>query len=275
MGKRPVDILVISDVHLGTYGCRAKELVTYLQSIEPRLIVINGDFIDGWQFNKKYFPKSHIQVIQEVLQFVNRGVQVVYISGNHDEFLRKYNTFNLGSFRLCNKFLLKVDNKVHWFFHGDVFDGTTKGATKIIAKLGGYGYDLLIMLNTAINFCLKLFNREKMSLSKRIKNSVKKAISWINNFEQTAAEIAIESNYQVVICGHIHQPQKRIVKTKEGSVLYLNSGDWIENLSSLEYYNNNWHIYYYKETQTEQKPKQKIIAPEIESLVTKKIVVLN
>lgn len=272
MIKRPVDIVVISDVHLGTYGCRAKELVTYLQSIEPRLVIINGDFIDGWQFNKKYFPKAHIQVIQEVLQFVNKGIQVVYITGNHDEFLRKYSNFNLGSFRLCNKFLIKVDDKIHWFFHGDVFDSTTKGATKIIAKLGGYGYDLLIMLNTAINFCLKLLNREKMSLSKRIKNSVKKAVSWINCFEQTAAELAIENNYQVVVCGHIHQPQKRIVKTLKGSVLYLNSGDWIENLSALEYYNNNWHIYYYQEQQTKQKEKI-TVTKELEQLITQSIAV--
>jgi UDP-2,3-diacylglucosamine pyrophosphatase LpxH len=264
MEKRAIDILVFSDVHLGTYGCRAKELSAYLQSINPRLIIINGDFIDGWQFNKKFFPKTHIQIIQQILQFVNNGTQVIYIAGNHDEFLRKYGSFNLGCFRLCNKLLLKIENKIHWFFHGDVFDSTTKGTTKIIAKLGGYGYDVLIMLNTAVNFCLKLMNREKMSLSKLIKNSVKKAVIWINNFEQTAAELAIENKYDVVICGHIHQPQKRMVRNKHGSVLYLNSGDWIENLSSLEYYNNSWHIYYHqqKSVNLNQYKNAKIIAEE-------------
>lgn len=273
MKKRAIDILVISDVHLGTYGCRAKELLAYLQTVEPRLVVINGDFIDGWQFNKKFFPKAHIQVIQEILNFTNKGIQVIYITGNHDEFLRKYSSFFLGSFRLCNKLLIKIDNKLHWFFHGDVFDSTTKGTTKVIAKLGGYGYDLLIMLNTAINFCLKLLNKEKMSLSKRIKNSVKKAVTWINNFEQTAAELAIENKYDVVVCGHIHQPQKRIVKNKLGSVLYLNSGDWIENLSALEYYNNNWHIYQYNQPQIQLK-KEKDVAKKVqEELVFEKLAV--
>ncbi|HRI21810.1 MAG TPA: UDP-2,3-diacylglucosamine diphosphatase, partial [Panacibacter sp.] len=118
---------------------------------------------------------------------------------------------------------------------------------KLLAKLGGHGYDLLILINRFINWFLKLAGREKMSLSKRVKNSVKKAISWIGDFEQTAAELAIAKHYDYVICGHIHQPQQRIIETREGKVTYLNSGDWVENLTSLEYNEGEWKIYHYNE----------------------------
>ena len=120
------------------------------------------------------------------------------------------------------------------------------------------GYDLLILLNRFINAILKVFGREKMSLSKKVKDGVKKAVSWINNFEQTAAELAIEKQYDYVICGHIHQPQKRVIKSKDGEVTYLNSGDWIENLTSLELNEGEWNIYQYDEKLFEQ-PKAQVI----------------
>jgi UDP-2,3-diacylglucosamine pyrophosphatase LpxH len=153
----------------------------------------------------------------------------------------------MGGFTLTDKVVLDLDGKKTWIFHGDIFDATTKGSAKIIAKLGGHGYDLLIMMNSAINWALKLMGKEKMSFSKKVKNSVKKAVSWIGNFEQTAAELAIEQGYDYVICGHIHQPQKRMVNNEHGSVMYLNSGDWIENLTSLEFVNGEWNIHQYNE----------------------------
>ena len=133
---------------------------------------------------------------------------------------------------------------------------------KGIAKLGGYGYDLLILINRSINHLLQLMGREKMSLSKQVKNGVKKAVSWIGNFEQTAAELAIENGYEYVICGHIHQPQHRIVKTEKGSVVYLNSGDWVENLTALEYDHCTWTIYQHDE-QNEKASKH--LKPEVPS----------
>lgn len=259
MQKRIIDVVVISDIHLGTFGCHANELLNYLKTISPKLLVINGDFIDGWQFSKRYFPVSHLQVIKEVMNLATQGTQVVYITGNHDEMLRRYSDIQLGNFKLTDKLVLDIDGKKTWIFHGDVFDRTTKGSAKLIAKLGGHGYDLLILLNRFINTILKLFGREKMSLSKKVKNSVKKAVSWINNFEQTAAELAIEQEYDTVICGHIHQPQQKVVETKDGKVTYLNSGDWIENLTALEFENGNWNIFYYNEKDFVQ-PSTQIIA---------------
>jgi UDP-2,3-diacylglucosamine pyrophosphatase LpxH len=247
MNKRNIEVLVLSDIHLGTYGCHATELVNYLRSIQPKVLILNGDIIDIWQFRKHYFPASHMQVIKEIFSLMSKGTQVIYITGNHDESMRRYSGLHMGNLQLADKYVMNIDGKKTWIFHGDVFDATTKGSAKIIAKLGGHGYDLLILVNRAINWVLHSFGREKMSLSKKVKNGVKKAVSWIGDFEQTAAELAIEKDYQYVVCGHIHQPQIRTVKTDKGSVIYMNSGDWIENLTSLEYNNGEWEIYQYNE----------------------------
>ncbi|MBV9989517.1 MAG: UDP-2,3-diacylglucosamine diphosphatase [Chitinophagaceae bacterium] len=255
MNKRPVEVVVLSDVHLGTYGCHAAELVHYLKSIQPQLLILNGDIIDGWQFSRRYFPAAHLQVIKEIMNLLSNGTRVIYITGNHDECLRRYSGMQIGNLQLTDKIVLEINGKMTWIFHGDVFDATTRGSAKLLAKLGGHGYDLLIVLNRFINYALRLLGREKMSLSKKVKNSVKKAVSWIGNFEQTAAELAIGKKYDYVICGHIHQPQKRTITTKDGSVTYLNSGDWIENLTSLEYNNGNWEIFHFDNAGFEAREK--------------------
>ena len=159
MDRRPLDVAVISDVHLGTYGCKARELVNYLGSIAPNILILNGDIIDGWQFSKRYFPKQHMQVIREIMQFITSGTRVFYITGNHDEMLRRYTDIQMGNFTLTDKLVLEIDHKMTWIFHGDVFDNTTKGSAKIIAKLGSNGYGMLILFNRFINFILKSFGR--------------------------------------------------------------------------------------------------------------------
>ena len=242
--KRPVDVVVISDVHLGTYGCHARELLTYFKSIKPKQIILNGDIIDIWQFSKSYWPISHMQVVKYLMGLVTKGVKVTYITSNHDEMLRKFVGFKLGSFQIQNKVVLELDGHKAWIFHGDVFDVTMQHA-KWLARLGAKGYDLLILLNRLVNFiCLKL-NRDKILFSKSIKNRVKSAVKFINDFEQTCADLAIENHFQYVVCGHIHQPEIRKIKSQKGEVTYLNSGDWIENLTALEYYDGKWHLYRY------------------------------
>ena len=269
MEKRPVDVVVLSDVHLGTYGCRAKELVNYLKSITPNILILNGDIIDGWQFTKRYFPVAHMMVIKEIIQFITNGTRVFYITGNHDEMMRRYADFHVGNFTLTDKLVLEIDNKMTWIFHGDVFDNTTKGSAKILAKLGSSGYSLLIRFNRFVNFILKALGRERVSISKRVMAGVNKAVSKINDFEMIAAELAIEKKYDYVICGHIHQPQQKVVETKNGKVIYLNSGDWVEHLTALEYQQNEWTIFEYNEkdfpvTQTaEMKSPINVITDEI------------
>jgi UDP-2,3-diacylglucosamine pyrophosphatase LpxH len=245
MKKRPVDIVVISDVHLGTYGCRANELFRYLKSIKPKQLILNGDIIDIWQFSKRYWPKSHMKIVKLIMDLVGKGVKVHYITGNHDEMLRKFEGLQMGSFEITNKLVLPIRGKKAWIFHGDVFDITMKHA-KWIAKLGAIGYDTLILINSVVNYISKKIGRGPVSMSKRIKNGVKSAVKFINNFENIAAELAIENNYDYVICGHIHQPEKKKIKTSKGTVLYLNSGDWVENMTALECHRGKWTLYHYE-----------------------------
>lgn len=244
MKKRKIELAVISDVHLGTYGCHADELIAYLNSIQPKKLVLNGDIIDIWQFSKRYFPPSHLKVLKKLIGMASKGTEVFYITGNHDEMLRKFTPTSMGNFKILNKLVLDLDGKKAWIFHGDVFDISIQKA-KWLAKLGGYGYDLLILINSIVNWCLLKMGRDKYSLSKRIKNSVKGAVKYINNFEAVAAELAIENDYDYVICGHIHHPKKEIIENSQGKTMYLNSGDWVENLTALEYSFKRWRIYQY------------------------------
>jgi len=183
--------------------------------------------------------------------------------------MRRYSDIQIGNFTLTDKLVLEIDNKMTWIFHGDVFDNTTKGGAKVLAKLGSSGYEGLILFNRMINTILKFFGRERVSISKKVMAGVNKAVSKINDFELIAAELAIEKKYDYVICGHIHQPQKKVVETKEGKVTYLNSGDWVEHLTALEYQQNEWTIFEYDEkkfpaTQTiEMKPNLNVITDEI------------
>lgn len=242
MEKRKVELVVISDVHLGTYGCHAKELLEYLSTIKPKTLILNGDIIDIWQFRKSYFPKSHLKVIKKIISLSSKGTKVYYITGNHDEFLRKFTDLQLGNISLLNKLVLELDDKKAWIFHGDVFDASINHA-KWLAKLGGWGYDLLILLNRFINWVLIKLNREPYSLSKKIKGNVKSAVKFISNFENVCIELAIENKFDYVICGHIHEPKFESVETEKGKTVYLNSGDWIENLTALEYNKKQWRLY--------------------------------
>lgn len=246
--KRKIDILVLSDVHLGTYGCHAKELLQYLKSINPKTIILNGDIIDIWQFSKRYWPKSHMKVVKQLMHWVSKGKKTYYVTGNHDEMLRRFTGLKMGSFTIVNKLVLDLNNNTKaWIFHGDVFDVTMQHS-KWLTKLGAIGYDSLILINRFVNFISeKIFRRGKISLSKRIKNSVKSAVKFINNFEQTSADIGISNKYDYVVCGHIHQPEIKEITNAEGSIIYLNSGDWIENLSALEYHEGKWSIYRYND----------------------------
>jgi hypothetical protein len=246
MNKRNIRVAVISDVHLGTYGCHAKAVNRYLKSINPEILILNGDIIDIWQFSKRYWPDSHMKVIQRIFKMMTSGTKVYYLTGNHDEMLRKFTDFRIGKLELLDKLVLDLDGKKAWIFHGDVFDVSMKHS-KWLAKLGAIGYDTLIVLNSIVNWASQKMGRGKVSFSKRIKNSVKQAIKFIDDFEETATSIAIENGYDYVLCGHIHQPAIRSIKTDKGETLYLNSGDWVENLTALEYSDKKWSLYHYKD----------------------------
>ncbi len=256
MQKRFVDVVVVSDLHLGTYACRAKEFLAYLKSIAPRLLILNGDILDGWQFSKHYFPSVHMAVIQEIFSLLSNGTRVIYITGNHDEVLRRYSDIQLGNFQLTDKIVIEINGKMTWIFHGDVFDHTTKNQAKLWTKLGSNGYAALLAFNSFVNRLMKLIGKKKLSLSKKIMEQFHKRMVNIDAFETLIAELAIEKNYDHVICGHIHQPQKRSISNEKGTVTYLNSGDWVEHLTSLEYRDDDWHICSYDETIMKTEPVQ-------------------
>jgi UDP-2,3-diacylglucosamine pyrophosphatase LpxH len=240
--KRKLDIAVVSDVHLGTHGCHANELLNYLKSIKPDILVLNGDIVDMWQFKKSFFPKEHTKVLNRILKMSVSGTKVYYITGNHDDTLRKFSDLSIGDIHLRDSLSLIMGSKRHWFFHGDVFD-TSVIQFRWLAQLGGKGYDLLVRMNKTVNYLRQILGFEKVAFSKVIKMKVKEAVKFINDFERQAIEAAKNKGYDVVVCGHVHSPQQRT----EGSVLYLNSGDWVENLTALEYAHGEWQIYHYNE----------------------------
>ena len=257
--KRRVQVAVISDVHLGTYGCHAAELLRYLKSIRPQVLVLNGDIVDIWQFSKNYWPPAHMRVVRYLAGLAAKGVHIHYLTGNHDELLRKFAGLKLGHFRLDNKLVLALPHGRTWLFHGDVFDVTMQHS-RWLARLGGHGYDLLILINRLVNYGLARLGRPRVALSKRVKERVKSAVAAVSNFEETAVAIAADSGYRYVACGHIHQPEIREIATPKGPVTYLNSGDWVENLTALEYTAEaGWQLYAFNDDPAMQ------LAPEVEA----------
>ncbi len=245
--KRELDIVVISDVHLGTYSCHAKELLEYLKNIKVKTLILNGDFIDIWQFKKTYFPKEHMQVIQRILKMAANGTKVYYITGNHDDALRRYSDFSSGNIHLRDKLVLQLRGRKYLFFHGDVFDLFFKYSS-LVSKLGGKGYDWLILANRFVNNVRVMMGKPRMSFAKRIKYSMKGAVRFVNEFEETALQMAADQGYDYVVCGHIHRPQMRTLERPDQQrTIYLNSGDWVESLTALEYKWGRWSIYEYDE----------------------------
>jgi UDP-2,3-diacylglucosamine pyrophosphatase LpxH len=256
--KRRVEVLVISDVHLGTYGCHARELLRYLKSVKPGMIILNGDIVDIWQFSKSYWPAAHMRVLRHLARLAGKGTPIHYLTGNHDELLRKFAGTQLGAFSIANKLVLDLPHGRTWLFHGDVFDVTMQHA-RWLARLGAQGYDLLILLNRLVNWGLQQLGRPRVALSKAVKDRVKGAISLVSDFEMTAATIAADSGFAYVACGHIHCPVIRPVATGKGVVTYLNSGDWVENLTALEYTTaEGWHLYRYALDPQMQKPAKQV-----------------
>lgn len=244
--RRKVQVCIISDVHLGTYGCHAKELNQYLKSIDPDMLIINGDWLDIWNFGANYWPPEHTESLFIVLDLVRKGIPVYYLTGNHDDVMRRFSDYKLDTLELRDELFLELDGKTHWIFHGDIFDLSVNNKARWLAKLGGRSYDYLIRLNRVINFVREQMGKEKVMLSKNIKDSVKKVVKKkVSDFEEIAIERGIKHGYDYVICGHVHKPQLREVVTDKGSVMYLNSGDWVENLTALEYNDGEWTLFYY------------------------------
>lgn len=215
--QRKLDVSVVSDFHLATLASKAKPLVKYLKSIHPNILVLNGDIIDSWRFSRTYFPKSHLKVIRQILKMVEKGVQVVYITGNHDDVFRKFNKTRLGNFSIVNQFELTINKQKVWIFHGDVFDHIIHHSAWL-AKLGAAAYGFLTLFNKFINVIMKAISGKEMILYKSMKDRISKRKQVLTNFEKAIANAAVSKNVDLVICGHTHIPVDKSIHTEKGSV---------------------------------------------------------
>lgn len=238
--KRDIDIVVISDIHLGSRACRAQEILNYLSHIQPKILILNGDVIDTDKVKKRNFPALHFEVIQEILHQASQGTKVYYITGNYDDTLRNYSNFSSGNIHLRDKLVLQVKGKKYWFFHGDVFDTVIK-YSPLFTHFGKQGYNLLLWLNRMINRVRCKFNQPRISFSQKIKNNFEQSLKYIHQFETTALRLAEQKGYDYVVCGHVHKATMRVAETASATT-YMNSGDWVESLTALEYQWGRWSI---------------------------------
>jgi len=220
----------ISDVHLGTRNCQAEYLLDFLRRNESRTLYLVGDIIDGWQLKSSwYWEQSHNDVIQKIMRKARKGTRVVYIPGNHDEFLRQYAVMKFGGITLVPQaFHRTADGRTFLVIHGDQFDGVMQHA-RWLMKLGDHAYEIALRVNRWFNAVRQWFGYDYWSLSAYLKHKVKNAVSFISTYETALAEAARRHGVDGVICGHIHKAEMRDIN----GILYCNDGDWVESCTAL------------------------------------------
>ena len=237
--------IFISDLHLGSKGCQSSMLLDFLRNTRSDYLYLVGDIIDGWRLKNKWFwPQEHNDVVQKILRKARHGTKVYYVSGNHDELVRKFVPINLGEVNIVNEVIhITADNKKLLILHGDKFDAIIRVAPWL-AHLGDYAYDFALWTNVTLNKIRKRLGYKYWSLSKFLKLKVKKAVSYINRYEEVVANYAYKKNMDGVVCGHIHHASDKII----GDVHYYNDGDWVENCSALvEHFDGKLELIYWKD----------------------------
>jgi UDP-2,3-diacylglucosamine pyrophosphatase LpxH len=220
----------ISDLHLGTPGCQAEALLDFLKHVESETLFLVGDIIDGWQLRRSwYWPQAHNDVVQKLLRKARKGTRVIFVPGNHDEFARKYLDHNFGGIDVADEWIhVTADGRLFWVTHGDLFDGVIQCA-KWLALVGDRLYEFTLKLNRSLNSLRARLGLPYWSLSKYLKRKVKRAVSYVSNFETALAREAHRRGVHGVVCGHIHHAELREI----GGVIYANDGDWVESLTAL------------------------------------------
>lgn len=230
--RMKVEALFISDTHLGSKGSNAELVLSVLKQYQPEYLFLVGDIIDGWLLKRKFrWPQSHTNVLRKILSYSKNGTKVIYIPGNHDEFMRDYLDLSFGNIEICNEY---VWNNTY-ITHGDLYDGVVK--LKWLGILGSIGYDVAISIDRR----LKSWGY-KRSLSKFLKDKVKEAVKFMTSFEEEIVRQGIKHNCDNVIVGHIHHPDDKIIN----GIRYLNCGDWIENNSYITYNSGEYKLHEYK-----------------------------
>lgn len=234
--------LVISDVHLGNKHSKVLELIEFLKSTDCDRLILNGDIIDGWQLKKsgdRKWQPEYTKIFKIIMKMMeNSGTEVIYIMGNHDDFLVNVIPLSFSGVRILRDYVLETGDKRYFVTHGDIFDNVSTNM-KWLAKLGDVGYHILLWSNQFYNKFRLMCGKPCYSFSQAIKNKVKNAVSSVSGFETLVVEMARSKKCDGVICGHIHRPEDRVID----NIRYLNSGDWVETKSALaEDYDGNWKI---------------------------------
>jgi UDP-2,3-diacylglucosamine pyrophosphatase LpxH len=249
---RSVRTLFLSDVHLGTKGCRADFLLDFLRQVDANTIVLVGDIIDGWRLKQGwYWPQPHNDVIQKLLRRVRKGTKLIYVPGNHDEFLRDFEGHHFGGIEIVEEMIhVGADGKRWLALHGDKFDVVVRNV-KWLAHLGDWAYDLAIGLNIVIGKVRRRLGLPYWSFSNWSKQKVKSAVAFIGAFEQAVANEAAKHGVDGVICGHIHAPAMRDIE----GIRYVNTGDWIENCTAvLEHHDGRLELVHWTDPGAAQAP---------------------
>jgi UDP-2,3-diacylglucosamine pyrophosphatase LpxH len=220
----------ISDIHLGTPGCQARALLDFLRDVECETLFLVGDIIDGWQLRRQwYWPQAHNDVVQKVLRKARKGTRVLFVPGNHDEFARRYIGHSFGGVDVVEEWIhTTADGRRLWVTHGDLFDGVVQCA-RWLALLGDQAYEFTLRLNRYLNSWRARLGLPYWSLSRYLKLRVKRAVSYVSDFEVALAREAHKRGVDGVVCGHIHHAEMREID----GVLYANDGDWVESLTAL------------------------------------------
>jgi UDP-2,3-diacylglucosamine pyrophosphatase LpxH len=244
MTKIPVRSIFISDVHLGLKQSNAEELLEFLKRYKWNNLFILGDFFDGYKLKRKfYWDKHYSYLLRYIIGKIKDGKRVVYVSGNHDDFLRQFDITDLGHIEVVDEYIHETEHDKVLLIHGDKFDMAIHGM-KWLYWLGSIGYDFLLWFNGFWEKACWLFRLPRRSLSKYIKHKVKATVSFITSFETVITKYAHDKNCDVVISGHIHTPSDKEID----GVQYLNCGDWVESNSAVvEYTNGEFEVVYYNE----------------------------
>lgn len=258
--------IILSDIHLGIRNSRVKEAVEFLNAHKCDTLILNGDIIDGWQLKKSgEWKKKHTSFFRIIMKYMHKyNTKVIYLRGNHDDFLDEILPFSFGQFIIKRHHILQSSTKKYYVIHGDIFDSITTNL-KWLAKLGDVGYTFLLWVNRHYNHYRTKKGLSYYSLSQVVKAKVKSAVSFISDYEEQLCEVAKANDCDGVICGHIHQAADKQIN----HIHYLNSGDWVETMSALvETLEGEWKILYYNEWIEQLQPKTAVQQDELDLYAT-------
>ena len=261
--RKNIEIAIVSDIHLGSFGSNASSVNKYLRSIRPQKLILNGDIIDAWNLKFFFFPISHLETLRIIKDMAEDGVEVYYITGNHDDVLRHVGMMRQGNLQLLDRLELDVNGEKVLFVHGDQFDTSVGGKARLIAIASAKIYDYILLLNRLTMAVQRMLGIAPSRYAKALKTKVKQAVNSLHNFEQQLMDHAIEGGFSHLVCGHVHNPRITSYENNHGRLTYLNSGDWVEHKTSLEYANGRWTLLDHEEQAISSTIMKEISLPDL------------